>query len=252
MAARGDISAWGAETVHFSFFLGGQNRSSPTDLFRKVFSEEPGSSSENLHIPLGRMGTASTTPVDGRMSTIQLQPGRCDLIFHPSGETVAGGEFPSVEADVLGVTRHAASIAEKLLEELSGITRLALNVRLARYSSDLNECNAAIETVVPVEMALEGVRDFVLQINRPGASGDVGINRILKWACEPIQVIADGPGTPIPGSSTILREFWTAVVHLDYNTIVPHPIFSFSEAKGALSALVDSVATTWTNNLGLE
>lgn len=250
MSGRGDILSWNAENIVFSLFSAKPHQESAANLFREAFGTDPVAANENTHPQLGKLGSASSRPDAGMVRVVQLQPGRCDIALHPSGDQVALGSYPSTLKDFLVHVDLICADAAKLISKVPEINRVALNCRFSRHFETVEEANAELKKVLPFAFDLTSERDFVLQFNRRGTEAGVALNRILKWVCEPIQVIGSPYGEL--GPSSVLREFWAAVVHFDFNTVAPRPIFSPQEVAAGLSAVRDGVVKVRKNNLRFE
>lgn len=250
MSGRGDILSWDAESIVFSLFSAKPHLESAANLFRVAFGAEPVAANENTHQQLGKLGSASSRPEAGMVRVVQLQPGRCDIALHPTGDQVANGSYPSTIKDFWVQVDLICAAAEKLISRVPEINRVALNCRFSLHFETVDEANAEMKKVLPFAFDLTSERDFILQFNKRGTQAGVALNRILKWACEPIQVIGSPYGEL--GPSSVLREFWAAVVHFDFNTVAPRPIFSLQEAAAGLNAVRDAVVKIRKNNLRFE
>lgn len=247
MAGRGDILAWGLENAALSYFSAAPHTVPASELFGKAFGSAPVSSSDNMHPQLGRLGNAVSRPVANFVQSVQLQPGRFDIAIAPSGDELGVGGYPAKKDDVITALNELAAASKRLIGDLRQVNRVALNVRFSRHSETVEEANREIAKIVPVNMDLGSQRDFVLQSNWRGSEAGVGMNRIVKWSSEPVQVIS-GPFGDF-GQPSLLREFWAAIVHFDFNTLVPRPIFTNEELSTAVDALVEAVSKARKSNL---
>lgn len=249
MAGRGDILAWEAENIQISLFSNAPHQFSATTLFVAAFDEEPSASNENNHPQLGRLGSASS-PAAGRMlRTLQLQPGRCDIILHPSGDDLLQNKYPAKIRDVPEQLDLLVGAMLRLVGKVSQVSRIAINCRFAQHFETLEDANSVVSKVLPVAMDLDkGRRDFILQYNIRASVNGHPLNRLMKWAVEPVQVF----GGIDPTQQAVIREFWAAVVHLDFNTVVPRPIFKDEEVGVALQSLRESFLKARKDNLRLD
>lgn len=237
------LRTWGGENISVSYFINAPHKSSSTDLFRIAFDDTPETTNDINNPQFGRLGVSTSPRKKGRVHSIQLQPGRCDVVLHPAGDEVGAGGFPELIEDIGNALDFACDAALRLASEFHVVSRLAINLRVSRHFADLRSANAEIEKVLPVEFNAGELRDFIIQLNSRATIGQREINRLMKWSTEPVQVFAEAafgqflsPGTP---NQMLIREFWAAAVQYDFNTVVPAPIFTTEEARESITTIKD-------------
>ncbi|ANK90630.1 MULTISPECIES: hypothetical protein [Rhizobium] len=244
MEAVSRLSTWGAENIQASLFMNAPHKVTPAELFQMAFGAEAETTNEASHPQFGKLGIASTAK-DGRTRSVQAQPGRVDVVFHPSGLEIASGGFPELQNDIDDAVESVREAASKIADSLILINRAAINVRLAKHSNDMDEADNELIKVLPAKgLNIKGVRDFLLQMNSRITDGGFELNRLVKWSTEIVQVYADaafGQFTPGGPSQMLLREFWAAAVQFDFNTVVPGPILSPKEARDGLAIIAKTL-----------
>ncbi|MGO8466562.1 hypothetical protein AB9F45_18605 [Rhizobium leguminosarum] len=246
MTAASDLSTWGAENIQASFFVNAPHKISPADLFRMAFGEDAETTNEASSPQFGRLGIASVVK-GGRAKSVQAQPGRVDVVFHPSGIDIASGGFPELHRDIDATVEDVRAATSNIADQLKMINRVAINVRLAKHSDDMDGASNELIEVLPTKgLKLGGVRDFLLQMNSRTTHDGFELNRLVKWSTEVVQVFADAafsqftPGGP---SQMLLREFWAAAVQFDFNSVVPGPILTPEEARACLATIAKELIT---------
>lgn len=232
--------SWRAEHIQVSLFSHEPARKGASTLFHHAFGEEAYASNETTVPQFGRQGTASSGSVDGVVRTLQIQPGRCDLIVHPSGEETAKGAYPAkVEATVPAID----NLLDPMVRVASGfasVNRVAINCRFSWHFETIEESNKVLATLLPHGVPIDdNVRDFFFQRNVRRPFGNRLMNRLVKWSCEPMQVFAGPANDPL--NTALIREYWAAVVHLDFNSVVPAPIFNADDVAPAFQAIRDEI-----------
>lgn len=249
MTGRGDILQWNAESVQASFFTGRPHELSASAMFKKAFNEEPGATNESMHPQVGRVGAASSIPQNGFTYTIQLQPGRCDVSVTPMADAVTMGSYPPKISDVVAEITKVCTALENASVGVSQVGRSAVICRLVKNFERIEEANHEIGKVLPVKFDLETERDFAIQMNRRGTQDGFAINRLVKWSVEPVQFFGSANGDPT--QATMFREFWSSVILMDFNTVVPRSIFKDEEVIPSLRACRDALINARRDNLRL-
>jgi hypothetical protein len=247
----GNIANWGAENLQVNIFNGAPHKVGAAELFRVAFNEDPTNTSENVHPQLGRQGSANAPGPGEMVRLVQILPGRCDLMIISGDPNWRPSQYPVTTHEPATCLSMLVDAAAKITDKFDVVSRLAVNGRFVKHFETLEEANAEISTVLPPAMAVPpSARDFILQQNVRNHVDGYHLNRIVKFAVEPIQVF-NGPLNDAT-QSTLIREFWAAVVHLDFNTVIPGPIFKQTEVRTVLEAIYKSFADAQTNNLTLD
>ncbi|MGR9435366.1 hypothetical protein ACU8OP_10205 [Rhizobium leguminosarum] len=243
------ILDWSAESVNVIIFA--QSATAPiTALFEEAFGVAPASSNENVSPQTGRVGTASSEPINMIAKTISSHPGRVELLMHGAGDGPDG--YPAKILDPRSAIEELVEAARRIAGRLSGIVRIAVHCRVARHFEQVEQANAEIAKAIPFTYKMNSKRDFIFQINEPTEVQGVKLNRVVKWSVESMQMITGGSPFPMlnVGMPLTVRDFWGAIVHLDFNTIIPRPtFFTEEEAKLALSAACGELLKVRKNDL---
>jgi hypothetical protein len=245
------LEGWGVETATISLFVAGLHKSSPSTLYHLAFGEEPNVSNELNNPHAGKLGLAQSLPEEGFVRSVQLQPGRIDIVLQAmlDPQLLTGPRGLGIEDAFSKLDRGA----RKILSASRDVLRIAVNARLTLGFEDLASANRKVEEILPYSLTIGDRRDFILQFNSRTQSSGLEFNRIMKWATESVTFFSgslqDGFPTIPPSSEGI--DLWVSVVHFDFNTVVPRPIFSRDEAERAIDTLISSVLTTRENNLRL-
>lgn len=244
----GNILDWQAESVHAIIFSQ-PTSDSVVSLFNTAFGVPPESSSENFHAQTGKVGSASSASVNLLQKTVSSQPGRIEIFAHSAGDGPDG--FPAKITDTLTAIEEISAAAQKVAKIISGVSRIAVHCRLTRHFDALEQANAQIGKVIPFTYDVKSRRDFMFQVNELTKVGNVDLNRIVKWSVDAVQVIMGGSpfGIMQTAGHVIVKNSWAAVVHLDFNTVVPRPIFTTDEVIEALSVAEKEMIKTRKSNL---
>ncbi len=246
--AFGDIISWQAEAVSVSIF-GGEppGMRSLSDLFEAAYQIKPTQLNETMQVH-GRVGQAAAVD-GGATKVVVVQPGRIDINVEGVEALFSPSAAPPTVSDVQQAIEVSIDASKRLLRIVPDPIRLALNCRLVSHERNLRDANKRILTVLPVKIPLESESDFVFQINNPLKSEGVNINRIVKWSVEVIQLIsATNIGSGFAPTQSF-SQFFSAITHLDFNTVASHIPMDFDQATNSLDVLSREVVKARRNSL---
>ena len=173
--------SWGADLIRATVF-GQFDHSIGEDWWRQLSSDEP--DTENKQ-PKQGIYTA-TIERDTSVFTLQIQPGRADVLLKAKDSAPPASGFPNIGAFELIVPDFGATV-EKWLSSDIPLYRLAFGSVLYLTCEDQVEAYERLRHFLPsVAIDPQGSRDLLYQINRPRPIEDfdepIEINRLNKWS----------------------------------------------------------------------
>jgi len=181
-----------------------------------------GHTAENRNIRVGAGQLIEQGPIENRILQLQIIAARVDWLILPS--EAEGGAFQNIGPLEASASEFRRLIVPWLADVAPALNRLAFGAQLYVPSANLDEAREYVARLVPyVRINWRIIRDFIFQVNRPGASRvwrDAGdLNRLAKvQAVSRRAVVATITG----GSQTItpISEEFAAYLELDINTPV--------------------------------
>lgn len=241
--AYGTIIEWGADFVSAAFFVGAAPVTvSVSELFSLAYGVKPTQINENRH-PGGWIGTAGNS--DGAVTkTIQIQPGRIDLVISGAEAEFSSNPSPLSIQDVTVAMDELLAAARKIVSQFNVFVRLAVNCRLARHEKNIKDANKALLSVFPYKIPLDQESDFIFQINNGKQMPKFFMNRIVKWSVENIQILA--ATNPFGQLSSISSEqlvgnFYSGIVHMDFNSAPSHITWNADQVSEMLDIISSEV-----------
>lgn len=245
----GDIITWPGEQVSVGLFLSSQSSEGLADLFRLAFDESPTQLNENIQ-PSGRVGQASQHNSElARM--VGVQPGRVDITILGSDQRMAPNTPPPTFPNVSDALTEVLKAAKRLIPALTGAGyhRLAVHCRMAQFYRTLREANQSIMKVVPPKLALVDETDFIFQINSKARIAGIAANRLIKWSVEDVQLLAATHVGPNLSPHQTFAQFFSSVVHMDFNSMPSHMGHDAAQSSDILDGLVAEVVRVRKNSL---
>src|SRR5271156_6354215 len=252
------MTTWKALTGRVTLFTGPVPTGAPLsalDLFKKVWGRDPENyqSNANALAPSVAQGKRA-----GMTVGCALIPGRIDFNFSPLPKAVSG------VAPTFVLIENTAQLDDELqhvVESIEGdaasipLLRVGVYLHFAQLAPNIPEANKLLMSVIPdqIRPRLTSEEDFILQINRPRASGSVDgvkINYGIKWSMDRFQVfnISVLPGATAIGPGNMAfpqrQEFIAASVTFDANNVAVSSLLNRKQQAALMREILISVKQT--------
>jgi len=230
------MTMWKSQSVQLVWFLSSVENVRASKVFEELTGSEPLSYQSNrVPNPTNPFLGVANGPHEGFEFSVQIQPGRMDLVLTP---TMEGQE--NVEGLLLVETEKAVRTAVAAAANVGDISpvRLALIINLFEPSESLSVSRALIEERIGFSPNIGEYSDLVFQINRRKqlASPEIEINRLLRYGSITLQTfsVSFQPGG-VPSPVTIAQ--FGASLMVDINTIIDGRTFSKADTDTIFSQI---------------
>jgi hypothetical protein len=242
--------AFGGRITLFPTLPPSSSPSSALELYRRIWSNDPDSfqKQDNALLPTVAQGRRGSLIVN-----CAAQPARIDFNLTAALSQAAEEKVALIDHPI-ELRNELTHIIDALGNDLlTGISRVALELRFLNPKASHAEANKALTEIIPRSfgVTVTDEEDFIFQINRPHMSGglqDIRMNFITKWSVERFQVftilfpmVGATAGAGVTSPSLQPRMFIAASVAFDNNNNINpgHPLTG-KEQSALLHEAVDA------------
>jgi hypothetical protein len=216
------MGKWKAQLGRITLFPiipAGADVSSAADLYKRVWASDPDNYQKQPQAGLPFAPSFAQGSYSGLIVSCSVHPIRIDFSLSPP---TLGPSLNLIEDTKQFHEVLARTIPSVVEATTTTVNRAACLAQFANVTANYRNANALMLKSLPTQYALRlsDEEDFILQLNRPRAVGELRMNFVTKWSVERLQVLSlqVGPGViQSSGLNQLVSEHIVGTVLLDNN-----------------------------------
>lgn len=188
----------------------------------------------------------ATLAQDGAIYTVQVQPGRANLIIQPVDEAQSlGPDFPLMDFEPI-FSRTLDRIMNQEVSPVGDCLRLSIVVNVSWQRESRRDANVLFRRLTSIEADPEAI-DLIYQMNlRHNIDEGFTINTIRQFSVNEVQQVQVPLGVPMLAQMNVVSgpTIYLAGFNLDYNTVPTGQVINNDLQSKVLSSLRDNLLRT--------
>lgn len=235
------MSLWESQSIQFVWFLSSNDEIKTNDVFESLMGEEPVSFQRNkAPNPANPFLAIANGPIDGSEATLQLQPGRMDLVITPSASVLDSAEVGVATIPTISTCKRVLAGLPQMALKVPCV-RLALVLNLLKPAENVDEARLVIEQMISQKPKFDDYSDLMFQINRRKSYPELdklAVNRLLRFHVTAFQsvMMTNHHGAH---STSFSRENFAASMMVDVNTVPDGRLFASDDFVTIFSTLAE-------------
>lgn len=182
-------------------------------------------------------GASTAIGVDGTsIFRLQMIANRIDLL---ENSQPTGTQQISLFSDIpLAIQRFEQRLVSNAAGAAIGTAvRLAIIVNISEEAPSAAQATSVLLPKLGLALPFQDANELIFQVNRPmllKSIHGIGVNRLMKWQAENVQIL-----TMTAGSGPIVNSTFLASLSVDINTVVPSRNFTPAEQVSIFQEIAD-------------